>query len=45
VRLFRQGKPGEWELVFERVLVALRESATAGKVVDIKVGKSYKDLL
>jgi hypothetical protein len=45
VRLFRQEKPGEWEGVFERVLNALRESAAAGKVVDIKVGKSYRGVL
>ena len=45
LRLFRQEKPGEWEGLFERVLNALRESAAAGKVVDIKIEKSYRNLL
>jgi hypothetical protein len=31
--------------VFERVLNALRGSAAAGKVVDIKIEKSYNGLL
>ena len=43
VRLFRQDKPGDWDVVFERVLIVLSESAAAGKVADIKISRSYKN--
>lgn len=41
-RLFRQKSPGDWKGVFDRLLGCLRESALAGRVVDVRISKSYK---
>ncbi|MDQ7787551.1 MAG: tetratricopeptide repeat protein [Thermodesulfovibrionales bacterium] len=43
IRLFRQEKPGEWDVVFESLLSYLRESAAVGRVADRKISRSYKD--
>lgn len=42
-RLFRQGKEGDWERVFDRVIPLLKESADAGKVTDVNVKCSFRD--
>jgi len=43
LRLFRQEKPREWEGVFERVLICLKECTEGGKIIDMKIKKSYRD--